>query len=53
MTELKEGLFKNQTEKKFIYRQEKLSELLMCEAKNSMDYFFIEDDIQGREQVKI
>lgn len=25
MAELKEGLFKNQTEKKFIYRQEKLS----------------------------
>lgn len=53
MVELKEGLFKNQTEKKFVYRQQKLSELLMCETKNSMDYFFIDDANESREQVKL
>lgn len=41
MSDLSSGLYNDQTEKKISYRQKKLSDLLICETKNNMDYFFI------------
>lgn len=43
VSEFTEIIYKNRTEKKILYRQEKLSELIELENKNNLNYFYIKD----------